>query len=330
MKHLLSIIDVGPENLSRLVDLSLELAETGSRTLPLKGKLVGIYFRRTSTRTRTAFTAATIKLGGMPIAYGPNDLQIATGETIHDTTRVLSQYLDALVIRTNESIDEMRTFASQDDMAIVNAMSDLEHPTQALADLVTIKDVFGRLNGIRILYLGEGNNTASALAYAVSMIEGMQLTLVTPEGYGLPSSVLDTTNQLARQRGSIVEQHHDVANLPRGFDVVYTTRWQTMGDSKPDPNWKDKFLPYTVSEKLMKQVSRDGTVFMHDLPAVRGDDVVNEVLDGPQSVAFLQAKHKMTSAMGVLAWCTAAEFAPEPESVLVKAPLKGQVSAVNA
>lgn len=330
MKHLLSIIDVGSENLSRLVDLSLDLAANGSRSLPLKGKLVGIYFRRTSTRTRTAFTAATIKLGGTPIAYGPNDLQIATGETIHDTTRVLSQYLDAIVIRTNEPIDEMRTFAAQNDMAVVNAMSDTEHPTQALADLVTIKDVFGRLNGIKILYLGEGNNTASALAYAVSMIDGMRLTLVTPEGYGLPSSVLDAANRLARQRGSIVEQHHDVANLPRGCDVVYTTRWQTMGDSKPDPNWKEKFLPYTVTEKLMKQVSNEGTIFMHDLPAVRGDDVVNEVLDGPQSVAFLQARHKMTSAMGVLAWCTAAEFVQELENVPVKTSLPGQVSAVHA
>lgn len=307
MRHLLSLLDVGPENVSRLVDLSLELAENGSRTLPLKGKIVGIYFRRSSTRTRTAFTAATIKLGGTPIAYGPNDLQLSTGETIEDTARVLSQYLDALVVRTNDSIDEMRTFASQNNMSIVNAMSDTEHPTQALADLVTIKDVFGRLNGIKILYLGEGNNTASALAYAVAMIEGMQLTLVTPEGYGLPSSVIETANQLGAERGSLVEQHHDAANLPHGVDVVYTTRWQTMGVSKPDPNWREKFLPYTVSEEMMKRVSKDGTVFMHDLPAVRGDDVVDEVLDGPQSVAFLQAKHKMTSAMGVLTWCTAAE-----------------------
>lgn len=305
MRHLLSLLDVGPENVSRLVDLSLDLAESGSRTLPLKGKIVGIYFRRSSTRTRTAFTAATIKLGGMPIAYGPNDLQLSTGETIEDTARVLSQYLDALVVRTNDSIDEMRSFASQSDMSIVNAMSDTEHPTQALADLVTIKDVFGRLNDIKILYLGEGNNTASALAYAVSMIEGMQLMLVTPEGYGLPASVIETANESGRERGSTIDQHHDPANLPQGFDVVYTTRWQTMGVSKPDPNWRDKFLPYTVTEDMMKRVSKDGTIFMHDLPAVRGDDVVNEVLDGPQSVAFLQAKHKMTSAMGVLAWCTA-------------------------
>lgn len=305
MRHLLSLTDIGPDDLSRLVDQALVLAKNASTMLPLNGKIVGIYFRGTSTRTRTAFTAATIKLGGNVIAYGPNDLQIVTGETIQDTARVLSQYLDALVIRTNDTIEEMRTLASQSDMAIVNAMSDTEHPTQALADLVTIKEVFGRLNGIKILYLGEGNNTASALAYATGMSEDMQLTLVTPEGYGLPSSVIETANQLGNQRGSFVEQHHDPGNLPHGFDVVYTTRWQTMGVSKPDTNWKEKFIPYRVTQELMRRVSRDNTVFMHDLPAVRGDDVVDEVLDGPQSVAFQQARNKMTSAMSVLAWCTA-------------------------
>ena len=308
MRHLLSLTDVGPENLSRLVDHALLVARNGSSAQPLKGKTVGIYFRRASTRTRTAFTTAAIKLGGTPIAYGPNDLQISTGETIQDTARVLSGYLDALVIRTNESIDEMRTFASQNEMAIVNAMSDTEHPTQALADLVTIKEAFGRLNGIRILYLGEGNNTASALAFAVSLTEGMRLMLVTPEGYGLPSSVLEQANDLGRQRGSLVEQHHDIADLPRGFDVVYTTRWQTMGESKADPDWREKFLPYRVTLDVMQHVSTgNGTIFMHDLPAVRGDDVVNEVLDGPQSVAFRQARHKLTSAMAVLTWCLGAE-----------------------
>ncbi len=238
MRHLLSLTDIRPDDLSRLVDQGLVLAKHASSMQPLKGKIVGIYFRGTSTRTRTAFTAATIKLGGATIAYGTNDLQIVTGETIHDTAHVLSQYLDALVIRTNDTIEEMRTLASQSNMAIVNAMSDTEHPTQALADLVTIKEVFGRLNGIKILYIGEGNNTASALSYAAGMTEGMQLTLVTPEGYGLSSAVIETANQLGRQRGSLIEQHHDPDNLSRGFDVVYTTRWQTMGVSKPDPTGK--------------------------------------------------------------------------------------------
>src|SRR5262245_32599662 len=190
-RHLLSLTDVGPENLLLLVDRSLEIASRGLTVPPLIGKTVGIYFKRTSTRTRTAFTVATIKLGATPVAYGPNDLQICTGETIADTARVLGGFLDALVVRTNESIDEMQAFASQNDMAIINAMSDTEHPTQAIADLVTIKETFGRLHDISVLYVGEGNNTAAALAFAVALTPGMRLTLLTPEGYGLPSSVLE-------------------------------------------------------------------------------------------------------------------------------------------
>jgi len=303
-RHLLSLSEIGPENLAWLVNRSLEMATHGVSVPPLLGRAIGIYFKRTSTRTRTAFSVAAIKLGATPVAYGPNDLQICTGETIEDTARVLSGYLDALVVRTNESIDEMRAFASQNDMAVINAMSDTEHPTQAIADLVTIKETCGRLQDVGVLYVGEGNNTASALALAVALTPGMRLMLLTPEGYGLSSSVLEKVRGLSRESGSVIEQHHDISSVRDKFDVVYTTRWQTMGDPKSDSNWKEKFKPYSVTQEFMQRFSKDGsTVFMHDLPAVRGDDVVDEVLDGPQSVAFRQARHKLTSAMAVLEWC---------------------------
>ena len=302
-RHLLSLSEIGPENLALLVNRSLEIATHGVGVPPLVGKTVGIYFKRTSTRTRTAFTVAAIKLGAIPVAYGPNDLQICTGETIEDTARVLSGFLDALVVRTNESIYEMRAFASQNEMAIINAMSDTEHPTQAIADLVTIKENFGRLHDVSVLYVGEGNNSASALALAVALTPRMRLTLLTPEGYGLSSSVLEKAQGLSLQSGSVIEQRHDISSLRDKFDVVYTTRWQTMGVPKPDSNWKEKFKPYSVTQEFMQRFSKDGGVFMHDLPAVRGDDVVDEVLDGPQSIAFRQARHKLTSAMAVLEWC---------------------------
>ena len=308
MRHLLSLAEVGPENLARLVDHALVFASRSPSEPLLAGKTVGIYFKGTSTRTRSAFTVGAIKLGATPVAYGPNDLQIATGETIGDTARVLAGYLDALVIRTNDSIEEMRAFASQGEMAVINAMSDTEHPTQAVADLVTIKEVFGRLRGVEILYVGEGNNTAAALALAVALSPGMRLTLATPAGYGMQADVLDRSRALCRQSGSMVEEYHDVSTLGGKFDVVYTTRWQTMGVPKTEPHWKEKFAPYRVTQDLMRRFSKNGaTVFMHDLPAVRGDDVVDEVLDGPTSVAFRQARHKMTSAMAVLEWCVAEE-----------------------
>ena len=307
VRHALSLEEIGPQNLSMMIDDSLQIASGAANgTKPLAGKIAGIYFRGTSTRTRTAFTVGALKLGASIITYGPDDLQINTGETIQDTARVLSGFLDILVIRTNASISEMRALAAQDKMAVVNAMSENEHPTQAIADLVTIKEAFGRLD-VHILYLGEGNNSAAALALAVSMTPGMRLTVITPEDYGIPSGVLETANTLARQHGSSIEQHHRIDNLPREVDVVYTTRWQTMGVTKTDPNWLEKFKPYSVTKALMAATSKSSgtTIFLHDLPAVRGMEVQNEVLDGPQSRAFRQAEHKLHSAMAVLRWCVA-------------------------
>lgn len=305
MRHVLSLAEVGPDNLANMVQYSLGIIEgRNGDAKPLAGKVVGIYFKGTSTRTRTAFTVGALKLGASTIAYGPNDLQIVTGETIDDTARVLSGFLDALVIRTNDTLEEMQSLAAQGKMAIINAMSENEHPTQAIADLVTIREEFGHLDGVHILYLGEGNNSAAALALAVGMTPGMRLTLATPEGYALPDTMLELADSFAREAGSSIEQSHDIDSLPTNVDVVYTTRWQTMGVSKPDPDWRDKFRPYSVTKELMSRVSKpSGTIFLHDLPAVRGDDVVDEVLDGPQSRAFRQARHKLTSAMSVLNWC---------------------------
>jgi ornithine carbamoyltransferase len=291
-----------------MIDDSLKIAAGGSDgTKPLAGKTAGIFFRGTSTRTRTAFTVGAMKLGASIITYGPNDLQILTGETIEDTARVLSGFLDILVIRTNDSIAEMQALAAQDKMAVINAMSKNEHPTQAIADLVTIKEALGRLD-VHVLYLGEGNNSATALALAVAMTPRMRLTVVTPKDYGIPSEVLETANGFARQHGSSIEQHHRIDDLPREVDVVYTTRWQTMGVPKADPGWVEKFKPYSVTQAVMAATSKPSgtTIFLHDLPAVRGMEVQDEVLDGPQSRAFRQSEHKLNSAMAVLQWCLAA------------------------
>ena len=307
VRHVISIEELGADALSHLVKQSLAIIageKDGAR--PLQGKMVGIYFRGTSTRTRTAFTIGALHLGAGTIAYGANDLQIVTGETIEDTARVLSNFLDVLVIRTNNSVEEMTSLTRQQGMAIVNAMSGREHPTQAIADLVTLHEEFGRLSDLHVLYIGEGNNTAASLALAVALTPGMRLTVVTPHGYGLDNEVLETAFRLARAHGSYIEHHHNLDELPRRVDAVYATRWLTMGVPKADPDWQLKFAPFRVTSELMSRASKpSGTIFMHDLPAVRGGDVDDDVLDGPQSRAFRQARHKMTSAMAVLEWCVA-------------------------
>lgn len=307
VRHVLSIAELGPDNLSEILERAYAIATgktAGER--PLEGRVVGIYFRGPSTRTRTSFTVGALKLGAGTIHYGPQDLQLVTGETIGDTARVLAGFIDILVVRTNQGLAEMHALAEQGRMAVVNAMSDNEHPTQAIADMVTIREEFGRYDGVHVLYLGEGNNTAASLALAMALTPGMRLTLVTPEGYGVPADVLRVAQDFAAHSGSVVEQHHDIDGLPKNVDAVYTTRWQTMGEPKADADWREKFAPFSVTPRLMAEVSKPtGTVFLHDLPAVRGGDTHDEVLDGPQSRAFRQAEHKLTSAMATLSWCVA-------------------------
>ncbi|HEU5377679.1 MAG TPA: hypothetical protein VFV38_19820 [Ktedonobacteraceae bacterium] len=304
-RDLLSLSDLDTTQIRHIIDRAVKIAQSPlAQKKTLEDKAVGIYFRKTSTRTRTSFMLGAARLGASVVVYGPGDLQINTGETIQDTARVLSGYLDALVLRTAEPIEEMKVFANQPRMAVINAMSDIEHPTQALADLATLQAHFAHLDGLHMLYLGEGNSTAVALALAMSKIQGMRLTLLTPADYGLPLEFLQIAQCCARQHEAKIEQFHDLKNLPEGVDVVYATRWQTTGNCKKDPQWRKAFQPYRVTQDIMKRVSkRTGTIFMHDLPAVRGEDVESEVLDGPQSIAFRQAQNKLFGAMAALEWC---------------------------
>jgi len=305
VKHLLTLSSLTSHELTEIVDTALTFAHrVGNKKRPLEEKIIGIYFRCSSTRTRTAFTAGALRLGGHTVNYDPTSLQIATGETMRDTGRVLSKFLDVLVVRTNGSLHEMEDLADQDSMSVINAMNEDEHPTQAITDLATLKEAFGSLQDRHILYLGEGNNTASALAYSVALTPGMRLTLMCPEGFCLPGAVLDRARTMAKSCGAEVAQYSDLSFLPHQVDAVYTSRWCTMGVPKNEPNWMEKFRPYRVTSELMARVSKpSGTIFLHDLPAVRGSEVTDEVLDGPQSVVFRQAHHKLTGAMAVLSWC---------------------------
>ena len=304
-RNFLTVGDLGPEGLKSLINRALTLNNPESKPpASLTGKYVGVYFRKSSTRTRTAFTLGAVRLGAQVIQYGPSDLQLVTGETARDTGLVLSQYLDLLVVRTNQSLSEMREFADQGRMSVINAMSENEHPTQAIADLVTIYEVLGHLDGVHVLYIGEGNNTAMALALAISQMPGMRLTLVSPKGYGLSDGAILACSRSAREYGVTIEQHHRMDDLPAHVDVVYTTRWLTMGEPRPSATWRDEFAPFTITPAVMARVSKSAeTIFMHDLPAVRGSEVLDEVLDGPQSVALRQAHHKQSSAMAILEWC---------------------------
>lgn len=300
-RHLLSIADLTDAELSGLVERSSGFATASSYGDALSGLVIGTYFRKTSTRTRTAFSAAALRLGAQVIAYGPDDLQLNTGETVEDTGRVLSGMLDGLVARTAGPDQELAAFAAQDRMSVLNAMSESEHPTQALTDLSTIRRLRGEVPGVRVLYVGEGNNSATALALALTRFAGVRLYVITPPGYGMPESVEKAAHRHAEGSGSTFVASHELADVPGAVDFVYTTRWQTTGTSKADPQWRTLFAPYQVNEALMSRYA--DARFLHDLPAHRGEEVTAAVLDGPSSVAFEQAEHKQHSAAAALEWC---------------------------
>lgn len=319
-RHFLSVLDYEPGLIDTLARRAVAIAQgpigrgpsaqgrnsPSATDRPLAGRTIGLYFAKTSTRTRSAFAVAASRLGATPLIYGPADLQINTGESIEDTARVLAGYLDALVIRSCAPLTELQAWTRQDRLPIINAMGELEHPTQALADLATMIEVFGSLEGLELLYAGEGNNTAVALAFAMSRVRGARFTCLTPEGYGLPPAVAARARALSDAHGARFDESHDATQLPSRVDVLYTTRWQTTGTTKPDPDWRQRFLPFRVDASMLARVSKPvGTIFMHDLPANRGEDVDSDVLDGPQSVAFRQAEYKMFSAAALLEWCIA-------------------------
>jgi ornithine carbamoyltransferase len=296
-----SLADLSSADMQRMVDRSCALySDINAHDLPLQGLLAGLLFTKTSTRTRTAFTAGVIKLGGTPIGYGPDDLQTNTGESLADTGRVLGSMLDVLIARTSGPAEEMRMISRYGGIPVINAMAAEEHPTQGICDLAMIKVMRGTVDGVRLLYIGEGNNTAVALAHGLSHYSSCAAIFLTPHGYGLPPDTLSVASRRGAAAGSTFTELHSMSELPGKADVVYTTRWQTTGTSKADPYWRQAFRPFFVTAELMERWP--GSWFMHDLPANRGEEVSSEVLDGPRSLAWSQVRMKLTSAMAVLEW----------------------------
>lgn len=303
MPNLVSLRDLTPPEFATLVGRSVNFAGADRPEEVLSGRAVGIYFSKASTRTRTSFWRAATRLGAEVITYGPDDLQLTTGESREDTARVLSLYLDGLVVRTNGEVEEIRRLGSCADLAVINALSSDEHPTQAVADLATLTERFGDLSGRHLLYVGEGNSSAAALAFGTALTPGFRLTLLCPPGYGVSASVLEAVEKLGEGKAE-VEQYGHPGAVAGPVDAVYTSRWQQMGVPKANTDWLQAFHAFRVDRALLDGLGAAHTIFMHDLPAVRGQEVDDEVLDGPRSIVWRQSYHKITAAMAVLEWCT--------------------------
>ncbi|CAN5434888.1 ornithine carbamoyltransferase [soil metagenome] len=299
MKDLLRISDLSPRDLTVLLDLSEAIhRDPHHHANVLAGDTVVTYFAKPSTRTRLSFGSAIAHLGATPEIVGPTELQLGRGETIEDTARVISRYARAFVIRTF-SDDDVRRFAAAATIPVINALTDVHHPCQALADLLTLRQHFGRLAGLKLAYLGDGNNVTHSLMEACALA-GIDIAVATPVGYEPDPQITEDARQLARQHGSELLLTHDPLLAATGADAVYTDVWLSMGDDEGSRAVRAHDLaPFRVSAAIMAAAG-PGAVFMHCLPAHRGDEVTAEVIDGLQSVVLDEAENRMHTAQAVL------------------------------
>ncbi len=299
MKDLLRIADLSTDDLDYLLDLSDHVhRDPHLHAGLLDGDTVITYFAKPSTRTRLSFGSAITHLGGTPEVVGPNELQLGRGETIEDTARVVSRYARAFVIRTY-SDEDVRRFAGAATIPVINALTDGHHPCQALADLLTLRQHFGHLKGLRLAYLGDGNNVAHSLMEACALA-GIDITVATPPGFEPDPGIVVMAERLAIASGSIVWTTHDPLLAVAGADAVYTDVWLSMGDSDDERATRAAALqPYQVNAAVMAEAA-DGAVFMHCLPAHRGQEVAADVIDGPRSVVLDEAENRMHTAQALL------------------------------
>jgi len=264
----------------------------------LSEKSVVLLFQKSSTRTRVSFEVAISQLGGHPIYLGWSESQLGRGETIADTARVLSRYVDAIVARVyrQRDLEEMARYA---DIPVINALSDLYHPCQIVADLYTMWEKFGYLRGLRVAYIGDGNNVCNSLLIGCSKI-GIDISVACPQGYEPASEALNSARRNSEETGSKIEVLRDPFEAARDADVIYTDTFVSMGDEAEREERLAVFLPkYQVNAELLEAASKD-VIFMHCLPAHRNEEVTDEVIDGPRSVVWDEAENRLHTAKAIL------------------------------
>ena len=260
---------------------------------PLQGQTLAMVFQKPSNRTRVSFEVGMYQLGGHALSLSPQEIQMGKRETPSDTGRVLARYIDAIMVRTFDH-DELEELAGAADVPVINGLSDAHHPCQALADLLTVREEFGTLEGVKISYVGDGNNVAHSLAIGCALT-GAELAIAHPEGHGPDQKIMETAGEL----GAALTLTEDPAEAAGGARVVYTDVWASMGQEAEAEERREKFAPYQVNEELMGLAAPDA-VFLHCLPAHRGEEVTAEVIDGSRSRVFDQAENRMHAQKALL------------------------------
>tara|TARA_R110000868_G_scaffold46376_3_gene153214 strand:- start:1054 stop:1968 length:915 start_codon:yes stop_codon:yes gene_type:complete len=297
-RHFLELTQVASDELRRIVDLGA-LFKRGGRlngsARPLEGRALAMIFEKPSTRTRVSFEVGMKQLGGTVVVMTPNEMQIGRGETIADTARVLSRYVDAIMMRTNEN-DKLAELASYAEVPVINGLTDHSHPCQLMADIMTFEEHRGNIRGKRIAWCGDGNNMARTWIEAAARFK-FEMRLACPPELAPPQDAIDW----AVAEGATILSTTDADEAVDGVDCVVTDTWVSMGDTEAEKR-HNLLSPYKVDRRLMDRAAEDA-IFMHCLPAHRDEEVTADVLDGPQSVIWDEAENRLHAQKGILAWC---------------------------
>ncbi|MDO5860250.1 ornithine carbamoyltransferase [Methanobrevibacter sp.] len=296
MGSLLSICDI-KDDVKYILDLASKIKAGEVEEKPLEGKTLAMIFQKSSTRTRVSFDVGMYQLGGRAIFLSSNDLQMGRGEPILDTAKVLSRFVDGIMIRAIKHSD-VEELAKHSDVPVISGLTDLEHPCQALADMLTIKEHFGEWKGKKICFVGDGNNVCNSLLLIAPLL-GMDMSIACPKGYEPSEDILKTANEYANENNTEITVSDDIGVALENVDVVYTDVWVSMGDESEKAQREIDFARFQVNSDLMA-LANDGAIFMHCLPAIRGQEVSSEVIDGPQSVIYDEAENRMHAQKAVL------------------------------
>ncbi|WAM34690.1 ornithine carbamoyltransferase [Caldicellulosiruptor morganii] len=300
MRHFLSLNDLTKDEILYLVELACRLkseVKKGFFFPYLKNKALGLIFTKASTRTRVSFEVGINQLGGYSLYLGKNDLQLGRGETIEDTAKVLSRYLDLIVIRTYAQ-SEVEEFAKYSSIPVINGLTDDWHPTQIIADFQTIFEEKGRLKDLKIAYVGDGNNVAATLLVGASKL-GFDMAVATPKGNEIKNEVISFAKDEAKKSGSNLIFTYNPAEAVKNADVVYTDTWVSMGQEEEKEKRIKDFEGYQVTRDLMK-LAKEDAIFLHCLPAYRDFEVSSEVIDGPQSRVFDEAENRLHAHKAIM------------------------------
>ncbi|MBP7791751.1 MAG: ornithine carbamoyltransferase [Candidatus Goldbacteria bacterium] len=300
-KDLISMEDLTREEIELILNIS-DMIRTKHKNnelfVPLLGKCLAMIFRKPSTRTRVSFEVAMFHLGGASIYLSPNEIQLSRGETIADTAKVLSRYVNGIMIRTF-SHQEVIDLAKNATIPVINGLTDFSHPCQIISDLLTIKDKKKVLDGLTLAYIGDGNNVCNSWLFAAPKT-GMNLKIATPEGYAPDKNVLEKAKNIAQTAKTQVMVTETPEEAVKDADVIYTDVWTSMGQEEETEKRRATFKKYQVNSELVHLAKKD-VIIMHCLPAHRGEEITDDVMDGPNSVVFDQAENRLHAQKGILA-----------------------------